>query len=300
MSAVGPTGYGGGVKRSWWWIAAGIVLVGGLAWAGGPAAWLGRLAAGVYGSRFAPTDEFVYRQVEGGDLVLARFEPPDRGPARRPAVLFVHGGGWTTGDRAMLYPYAHAFAAEGWAAFSVGYRTFGSHGTDAHAALEDVRAALRTLRDRAEEFRIDPSRIVVGGGSAGGHLSAAAAMIEPEAPVAALLLFNPAIDTSLDPVPPRWGAIAERFSGRGREISPTHHVLPGQPPAIVFHGQEDRLVPIEHVRRFCDEMRGAGNVCELEEFEEAGHAFFNHGFGYFDAVLARSLEFLAAQGLTGR
>lgn len=258
--------------------------------------WLVKLAALPPSLLFAPTTESLLREVEGEDLRVALFRP-EQATEKSPAILFIHGGGWTSGHRAMLYPYADYFAKRGWVTLSASYRTYGSHGTKVSTALDDARHALRWVAEHADELGLDPSRIVVSGGSAGGHLAAAIAMIDPEIAVAGMVLFNPAIDTALEPVPEGWDAIAPLFEGKGAEVSPAHHVRGGLPPTIVFHGSVDGLVPVEQSRDFCQAMRASGNVCELSVFEGAGHGFFNHGFGHFDEVAAQAEAFLRAQKL---
>ena len=119
-----------------------------------------------YASRFPPTEERLLRSVEGEDLEIAVFGTALEGE-RRPAILFFHGGGWTSGHRAMLYPYADYFAERGWVTLAASYRTFGSHGTAVKAALEDARYALRWLVDHAAALGVDASRIILSGGSGG-------------------------------------------------------------------------------------------------------------------------------------
>ncbi len=274
------------------------LVIGAVTWAGGPLGLLMQVGAASNRVRFPPHEERVYREVEGDDLVVSIFRPDPIGEGPDPAILFIHGGAWAAGDRAMLFPYAEAFARRGWATFSIAYRTLRSHGTDAHVALSDARHALRWLHTHATGLGVDPSRIVLAGGSAGGHLAAATALIDPGFPVAGLFLLNPAIDTASESAPRAWGDTVDRFSGRGREISPAHHVAPGQPPTIVFHGVEDRLVPIEQVRRFCRAMTRSGNVCELIEVPGARHGQFNHGLGQFEMVIARTEAFLRARALS--
>jgi acetyl esterase/lipase len=115
--------------------------------------------------------DLVYRTVDGQPLHIDAFLPATRGP-RRPAVLFVHGGGWIGGDKASIETEARWAAQLGFVTFSVEYRLAPDHPYP--AAVEDVRAAVRWLRARAQiaRFHIDPKRIGALGASAGGHLVA--------------------------------------------------------------------------------------------------------------------------------
>ena len=255
----------------------------------------------VYTALFSPSEQRVYREIDGTSLRVEIFRPerPQAKPA--PAILLFHGGGWAVGSPRLFYPYAEHYARLGLVAFSASYRTRLADGTTAHDSVADARAALRWLSTEAETLGIDPQRIALGGGSAGGHLAAAAALLEPEVPVRALVLFNPAVDTSFESAPESWERIREPlFEDRGHEISPVHLVRADAPAAVLFHGTDDRVVPIDHSRSFCAEMEAAGNDCELHEYEGAGHGFFNWGYGRFDEIHGKSRRFLQRVGVLPR
>jgi len=122
-----------------------------------------RLPAGVLAR-----ENLVYAQREGGPLALDLYRPDDT--RSHPALLIVHGGGWITGDRTMERAFAKHLAALGWVAVPVSYR-LGREG-QFPAPMQDLRAAVRWLRRHAVEQGIDPARIAVAGGSAGGTLAA--------------------------------------------------------------------------------------------------------------------------------
>ena len=125
--------------------------------------------------------DLVYAQ--RGDLALGLdlYLP---GPAGKPAplaplVILVHGGGWASGERANLAPLAARLAARGYAAATVSYRLSGQ--ARYPAAIDDVRDAVRWLRGKAENFGIDPARVAIAGGSAGGQIASLVGMLEPQA-----------------------------------------------------------------------------------------------------------------------
>src|SRR5690606_36825431 len=149
------------------------------------------------------------------------------------AIVFFFGGAWTMGTVEQFVPQATHLAARGMVAIVADYRVFGRHGTSAFEAIADARSAIRWVRGHAQELGIDPDRIAAGGGSAGGHLAASTALLDgPDDPgddlrvsarPSALVLFNPAVDTSPKERPQRASdSIGARFGGRGRDGSPLH------------------------------------------------------------------------------
>ena len=267
--------------------------------------------AGQRGDRYAafqPTETLSYRQIGDGDLRVHVFRPRTEAPADgelRPAVLFFHGGSWTRGRPGRFFPHARALADRGMIALSAAYRLQGTHGTGVPEAIEDAKAAYAWLLEHARELGVDRDRIVVGGGSAGGHLAAAVALMEPlpAVPPVAMVLYNPALDTHPDDIPSgmRWMAASRLealFEGRYRELSPAQYVRVGTPPSAVFHGTEDSLVPIHKARTFCARLLAVGSACTLHEYPGAEHGSFNYGWGrhYEDAVL-KTAQFLGDIGL---
>lgn len=248
------------------------------------------LAASAYAAFyfvFQPDRTIIYAQPGGVELSLTLFGTENGSTGPRPAILFFHGGAWTVGSPVQFYPWAQHYADLGWVAISAEYRINGRHRSNAFDAVADARAAYLYLQQHAAELGIDPERIILAGGSAGGHLAAAVAMTpwprrdDVPAP-AALVLFNPALDTVYD----EEVGIAHLFDGRGEQISPIHHISPGLPPVFIVHGMEDELVPITDSREFCERMIATGNRCDLSEYGGVGHGFFNWGGGHYGEVLA--------------
>ncbi len=112
-------------------------------------------------------EDCVYRQTLSGPLSLDLYRP--EGEVIFPAVILVHGGGWLTGSRQMERPMARSLAAKGWVVITVSYR-LGKAGRFP-APVHDLKAAVRWLRHHAQEWHLDPSRIAIVGGSAGGTLA---------------------------------------------------------------------------------------------------------------------------------
>ncbi len=98
-----------------------------------------------------------------------------RSAVPRPAVLWIHGGGWTGGWPEMFLPAVEYTASQGSVGFTLQYR-LGSDGP----AVEDVEAALVWIRRNAKELGVDPQRIIAAGDSAGGHLALALGTVTRE------------------------------------------------------------------------------------------------------------------------
>jgi acetyl esterase/lipase len=228
------------------------------------------------------------------DVYRPRVWSPDDRP--RPAVIQVHGGGWIAGSRLEQgIPLLNHMAANGWVGFNVDYRLSPRATLPDHVI--DVKRAIAWVREHADELRIDPRRICLTGGSAGGHLCALAALTaddrslqpgfeEADTSVAAAVPFYGVYDMLDDDavyyegirswlleeivIKRRRGQDPEAF----RAVSPTHRVHPGAPPFMVFHGERDTLVPPEDARAF---VRRLEAVSESEvlyvELPGAEHAF---------------------------
>lgn len=111
-------------------------------------------------------EDLIYAKGGSRDLKLDLYAPKGDGPF--PAVLVVHGGGWTSGNKEAFRPIAQQLAARGFVAVTNEYRLAGE--AQFPGAVEDCKAAVRWLRAHAAEYHIDVNRIGGVGGSAGGHL----------------------------------------------------------------------------------------------------------------------------------
>jgi acetyl esterase/lipase len=125
--------------------------------------------------------ELVYAQRGELPLALDLYLPGPAGKpgALAPLVILVHGGGWASGTRANMAPLAARLAARGYAAATVSYRLSGQ--ALYPAAIHDVKEALLWLRANAASFGIDPARVAIAGGSAGGQIASLVGMTEPQA-----------------------------------------------------------------------------------------------------------------------
>jgi len=225
--------------------------------------------------------EYTYKQKDTVILKMHVIFPSEKqGEKYHPAIIFFFGGGWNSGTITQFRPHAEYFASRGMVAILADYRVKSRHNTSPFDAVSDAKSAIRYLRKNFETLRIDTSAIVASGGSAGGHLAAAAATVpglnDPEddlrinARPAALVLFNPVFDNG----PSSYGY--ERFGERYTEISPMHNIRKGIPPAIVFLGTSDKLIPVKTAELFRKKMEEAGSRCDLFLYDGQPHGFFNY------------------------
>ncbi len=256
-----------------------------------------------------PSRLVTYKTVAGRELSLHVFAPANFDPSqRRPAYVTFHGGGWTSRDPSYFYPFAQHFAQLGMVGISVEYRLItvrqkGPKPGDASVfdCVRDARSAIRYLRAHADELGIDPQRIAVTGGSAGGHLAVGAALFtgvdEPGEDVTiscmpnALVLYYPVIDTSAD------GYGQAKIGARWRELSPVDQVKPQLPPTLVLHGDNDKVTPHAGAVRFVELMQQAGNDCQLITHPGGGHGYFLYDLTLFQQAMDLTADFLRKHGL---
>jgi acetyl esterase/lipase len=243
----------------------------------------------------------VYKQVDQRELHLYVVEPSAPAKEPRPAAVFFHGGGWVGGRPTQFNDLCEHLAKRGMVAVQVEYRLLdGKSNAPPTDCVRDAKSAMRWVRAHAKELNIDPKRIAAGGGSAGGHLAAFVGMVagndDPaddasvSAKADALLLFNPVYDNGPDD---GWGRA--RVGDRYAEFSPAHNITADDPPAIVFLGTQDKLIPVAVAERFRKNMQDAGLRSELRLFEGEAHGFFNKD-PFKSQTITASDEFLTSLG----
>jgi para-nitrobenzyl esterase len=202
------------------------------------------------------------------DLKLDLYQPTGDPATSRPALVWVHGGGFTTGDKSSGRARATYFARLGYVAVSINYRLLSPDGCGGNpnptpvcqnAALEaqhDAQAAVRWLRANAATYKIDTSRIAMAGASAGAVTSVLAAT-HSEDP-----------GTSGNPGHPSDIRAAVSVSGG----VPTNELIDaGDSPTLFIHGTEDRVVPYSWAVQNAAAMHNLGILTVLEPIEGAGH-----------------------------
>ena len=244
------------------------------------------------------TFDLTYGTGNGHNLTLDILRPDAPLHPLRPAVLWVHGGGWRAGER-QPHPN-HALAERGFVTATMSYRL--SDDAIFPAQIHDVKAALRYLRATSEDWGIDAERIGIWGHSAGGHLAALAAVSEgiptlegegghPEesSAVQAAVPMSPPTDFLVDwftmsnfpPHDEALGAVAEFLDGnpltdpevseRAKLASPVRLVQPDAPPMLVVHGTQDDLVPVTQGKLLVAALLDLGCDASLLELPHDDH-----------------------------
>jgi acetyl esterase/lipase len=254
------------------------------------------------------TKSETYRKVGDTELKVWIFEPATKATKPLPAIVFFFGGGWVGGSPTQFEPQSRHLASRGMIAIVADYRVKTRQDAKPADCVSDAKACVRWVRANAARLGIDPQRIAVGGGSAGGHLAASTATLPGLDPSQddksvscipdALVLFNPG--TVMAPFPgldlKGFGAGLDKakFGCEPTEISPLHHVKKGTPPTIIFHGKADTTVPYATVEKFTEVMKAAGSRCELIGYEGQPHGFFNKA--KYAETLAATDAFLVSLG----
>jgi acetyl esterase/lipase len=221
-----------------------------------------------------------------------------------PVVLFVHGGGWRAGSRAMFVPHVSAddsfgrVVADGFAVVAVDYRLSGE--ARFPAQVDDVREALAWVRKSGAEFGFDGSRVVLWGESAGATLAALVAL-EPESGVRGVVdWYGPsdlvamsdglsAEETAVTRETGWLGVSAQDDPERARSASPAFAIVSGAPPFHIEHGTADEAVPFTQSQELADRLAAAGVPFELVAVDGAGHMW--GGVDDTAPMFARALEF---------
>lgn len=227
-----------------------------------------------------------------------------------PIIVWLHGGGWRRGDKALVGDKPRAFNDKGYVWVGVNYRLVPEAPPRDQAG--DVARAVRWVRDHADEFGGDPARIFLMGHSAGAHLAALAATDERALPTVGLkpsdlagvvLLDGAGYDVERQIRESRLPAIREIYlhafgddPTAWRESSPTRHVAAGRgiPPFLILH--VDRVDSRAQSKALADRLREAGVPATVAAFPSKTHATINRELGREGDEPTRAvLDFLEAR-----
>ena len=254
--------------------------------------------------------DVVYGTAQGTPLLLD-LAMPKTGNGPFPVVVFLHGGGWSEGNRQEMNHFIEGVAGLGYVGVTVAYRLVPA--VRFPAQLEDCKAAVRWLRANAAKYRINPKRIGVVGFSAGGHLASmlgvtgkndglegAGGNPDQSSRVQAVVSFFGLTDFSTRDWPrdlengviePFLGGSFANHADEYRRASPITYVTSDAPPFLFFHGSEDKLVPVDQSKRLGEKLRNAGVFAEVNVLEGEGHGFTDAAN---QKAMRRMLDFLDA------
>lgn len=242
---------------------------------------------------FKPSWTSVLRREAGRVVPMYGFLPEEE-VTTGAAILFFPGGGWNQAPADAFFPQSRYLSLRGMAAFSSSYRTAQFFQATPFDGFEDASLALQKVREHAHVIGFEPSRVLAGGGSAGGHLAVCTALFakSKEDRPAGLVLFNPALDVTTPE------SRRAKFVGRAEELSPLHHVRKGVPSTLIMTGEADEVTLPETARVFTARARAKGNDVELKLFPEAGHGFFHlqSSLKHFRETVQAMDAFLVARG----
>ena len=174
-------------------------------------------------------EKVLYKEVDSTLLYLTVYTPKAIDKTKNnPAMIFFFGGGWNNGSTKQFKRHAEYFVQRGLVCFLVDYRVASRNKTTPFEALKDAKSAMRYIKAHAQNFNIDPDKLIVSGGSAGGYLAAATASIteynesSDDLSIStipnALVLFNPVIDNG--PGGYAYNRIGEDY----KDFSPLHNL----------------------------------------------------------------------------
>jgi acetyl esterase/lipase len=249
---------------------------------------------------FKRTEDVIYGRKFGTALTMDIFQPAKSNGV---GIILVVSGGWFSSHEMIAPSVYKPLLDRGYVLFAV------VHGSQPKFTIpeitQDMQRAVRFIRYHAASYGIDPNRLGVAGGSAGGHLSltlgthgekgradARDPIDRVSSAVQCVACFFPPTDFLnygapnqdgvgtgiLKDFKPAFGPLSDTPEGRqklGREISPIYFVSSNMPPTLIIHGNADRLVPIQQSESFVKRSREAGATAELIVREGKGHGWPN-------------------------
>lgn len=217
---------------------------------------------------------------------------PEDSTKKYPCIVWICGGAWMTMDRSAHLAYLAELARSGFVVASVEYRT--TNEVQFPTPLQDVKAGIRYLKAHAGRYNIDSSHMGVMGESAGGYLSAMAALVNaPSYDVGDYLDYASTVQAACPWYPPADVASieypSEAFAAaspesmllgmnvmtnkeEAKKICPVNYVTKDAPPFLILHGNNDHTVPFSQGEALYNKLEEAGCDVTLLEIKDADHA----------------------------
>jgi acetyl esterase/lipase len=234
-------------------------------------------------------ENIAYAAANGETLLLDIFEPSSDSDHPRPAVLLIHGGGWTSFDKSTMRPLAQFLARSGFVAVTVDYRLFHDNVNRWPAQLDDVQRSVRWLRANADKYNIAPEHVGAYGHSAGAQLAALLGMLDTrDNSDPALAKYSSKVQAVVDSSGPTefapkksdedkflasfFGADYSAHPEIWRDASPVDHVSKSNAPFLIIHGTRDEMVPIAQAQALYDKLKEAGAAVQFVRLD-SDHMF---------------------------
>lgn len=229
--------------------------------------------------------DVVYAQVNGWDGRMDLYTNP-KSETPTPVVINIHGGGWNHGVKESQTGYG-SFFKNGYAVANVEYRLVDV--APAPAAIEDVRCALIYLYTHAKALNIDTNKIVVMGGSSGGHLALMAGLLANDKKFDTNCKYDGDIKVAAiidkygvtDLVPLNKWKSAKNWLGKGfdnqkfiESVSPLYYVTKNSPPVYIVHGDADPIVPYDQSVALYEKLKANGVKAKFLTIEGGNHGKF--------------------------
>ncbi len=226
----------------------------------------------------------IYTSINGWDGKLDFYRP--KGSQKVPLVIYIHGGGWTHGNKEAEYEKFKVFLANGYAVANVEYRL--ANQAPAPAAIVDVNAAILYVLNQSNKLKIDPNKVVLIGGSAGSHLALlaglqarnplygsksfkVAAIISKYGPTD-LLTWDAATNPSS--ASSTWLGNRKTDTAFIKSLSPINYIVHNKIPILFIHGDQDKTVPLQQSTALYDKLKKHGSITTLYVVKGGKHGNF--------------------------
>ena len=222
---------------------------------------------------------------------------PENVVAESGLILYIHGGGWHSGDKSVHHEDAEHFCSIGYICATINYR-YVSEEISVFDELDDITSALRTIKSECAKYGYNTTKLILSGGSAGAHLALLYAYTrKDEAPVSpvAVCAYCPPVDCAADDFLlgvsgefEDWkydimskccgfGVTKNNFQNQPQQntlkkISPMQYISENCVPTAVFHGKKDELIPFDHAIKFLKKLDNTGIKNDFLVYENSGHA----------------------------
>jgi acetyl esterase/lipase len=223
-----------------------------------------------------------------GELII----PEGNGPF--PAVIVVHGGGWSSRDFGDTRSIAKSLASHGFVSYNINYRYSPEHRHP--APVDDLETAIKFLKAHAQEFKVDTSRIGLWGYSAGGHMVSYYALTrarDPDLKVKAVVAGGVPFDftwyTRSPYIRGYIGEYRDKAFDKYIEASPSYQITKDSPPFFIYHAEKDTLVEHSQATAFEARLKMQGIEVERCDVSWWGHMTV---FLFSSKPLEQGIEFL--------